>query len=119
MTQRKSKAWVIAVNMGYGHQRTAYPLSKLAFGGKVINANNYEGISESDRKIWEKAKGGYEFISAFTRTPIIGKIPFCWPGFLPSYCKTNTVWLRQHLCVFLFLWIVSQPFLTQPVQCIS
>ena len=72
----KKKAWVIAVDMGYGHQRTAYPLRHLAFGGKVINANNYEGITKEDKKIWKKAKDGYEFISAFRRTPIIGKIIF-------------------------------------------
>lgn len=72
----EQKCWVIAVDMGYGHQRTAYPLRHLAFEGKVINANSYEGIPEKDRKIWQKAKNGYEFISAFRRTPIIGKIVF-------------------------------------------
>ncbi|MFH1575394.1 MAG: hypothetical protein ABIB55_00410 [Candidatus Nealsonbacteria bacterium] len=73
---KKKTAWVIAVDMGYGHQRTAYPLRHLALGGKVINANNYEGISEEDRETWEKAKDGYEFISAFWRTPIIGPLVF-------------------------------------------
>lgn len=70
------KAWVIAVDMGYGHQRTAYPLRHLAVGDKVINANNYDGISEQDRLTWKRAKEGYEFISAFTRTPIIGPLIF-------------------------------------------
>ncbi len=73
---KSKKAWVVAVDMGYGHQRTAYPLRHLALGGKVINANNYEGISEKDRIIWKKAKEGYEFISAFSRTPIIGPLVF-------------------------------------------
>ena len=72
----KKAAWVIAVDMGYGHQRTAHPLRHLAFGGKVINANNYEGISEQDRMTWKKAKEGYEFISAFGRIPIIGPLVF-------------------------------------------
>jgi len=72
----KKKAWVIAVDMGYGHQRTAYPLRNLAFGGKVINANDYEGIIQEDKEIWRNAKNGYEFISAFRRTPIIGKLIF-------------------------------------------
>lgn len=40
----KAKAWVVDVNMGYGHQRTAYPLRKLAPRGKVIHANDYHGI---------------------------------------------------------------------------
>jgi len=38
------KAWVVAVNMGYGHQRAAYPLKSLAYKGKIICANDYEGI---------------------------------------------------------------------------
>ncbi|GAI07975.1 unnamed protein product, partial [marine sediment metagenome] len=44
------KAWVVDVNMGYGHQRTAYPLKDLAPYGKVINANDYKGIPKKDRK---------------------------------------------------------------------
>ncbi|KKT17339.1 MAG: hypothetical protein UV98_C0011G0008 [Parcubacteria group bacterium GW2011_GWB1_43_6] len=72
----KKTAWVITVDMGYGHQRTAYPLRHLAVGEKVINANNYEGISEEDRIAWKRAKDGYEFVSAFTRTPIIGPLVF-------------------------------------------
>ncbi|MFH1820560.1 MAG: hypothetical protein ABH805_01450, partial [Candidatus Nealsonbacteria bacterium] len=71
-----SKAWVVAVDMGYGHQRTAYPLRSLSWGGQVINANSYSGIAESDLKTWQKAKGGYEFVSAFSRTPIIGPLVF-------------------------------------------
>jgi len=40
MKHMKQEAWVISVNMGYGHQRTAYPLRNLAPDGKVINANS-------------------------------------------------------------------------------
>ena len=45
------KAWVVAVDMGYGHQRASYPLKRIAFGGKVINANKYDGIPEDDQEI--------------------------------------------------------------------
>jgi hypothetical protein len=69
-------AWVISVNMGYGHQRTAYPLRSLAPEGKVINANDYEGIPEKDRKLWESSRKGYEFISRLTSIPLIGKLAF-------------------------------------------
>lgn len=75
MTNEK-KAWVVTVNMGYGHQRTAYPLKKLAFGEKIINANSYEGIPEKDKRIWESTRGFYEFISKFKRIPLIGNIAF-------------------------------------------
>ena len=66
-------AWVVSVNMGYGHQRTAYPLRHLAFEKKVININNYPGIPEKDQKIWEGIREFYESISNFYRLPLIGK----------------------------------------------
>ncbi len=70
--QTEKKAWVIAVDMGYGHQRTAYPLRDLAFGSKIINANNYNGIPLKDKKFWQTNKAFYEFISRFRRVPFIG-----------------------------------------------
>jgi len=71
-----NEAWIISVNMGYGHQRTAFPLKNLAPGGKVINANDYQGIPEKDRKIWEGTRSFYEFISKFKRIPLIGDFVF-------------------------------------------
>lgn len=62
--------------MGYGHQRTAYPLRELAFNQEVINANDYQGISESDKKLWESSRRFYEFISRFKRAPFIGELAF-------------------------------------------
>jgi hypothetical protein len=70
------KAWVIAVDMGYGHQRTAYPLRNLSPDGKVINANDYDGIPKGDRNIWEGTRKSYEFISNFKRIPLIGNLAF-------------------------------------------
>jgi len=72
----KQNAWVIAVDMGYGHQRTAFPLKHLAPQGKVINANSYQGIPKKDRKIWENSRKFYEFISNFKRIPLIGEAAF-------------------------------------------
>ena len=71
-----TSAWIVSVSMGYGHQRTAYPLKDLAQGGKIINANDYPGIPESDRKIWEASRQFYEFVSNFERLPLIGKPSF-------------------------------------------
>ena len=48
--RENKKAWVVAVDMGYGHQRTAYALRDIAFGGRVINANSYDGIPKKDKK---------------------------------------------------------------------
>ncbi|MBI2042659.1 MAG: hypothetical protein HYT21_02875 [Candidatus Nealsonbacteria bacterium] len=76
MAISNKKAWIVAVSMGYGHQRAAYPLAGLAPNNQVINANDYPGIPENDRKIWERARSFYELISRFYRVPIIGKIVF-------------------------------------------
>lgn len=74
--EKNKKAWVVAVDMGYGHQRAAYPLKHLAYGGKVINANAYEGIPEEDVKIWHQSQGFYNFISRFKNFPVIGEFAF-------------------------------------------
>ena len=67
------KAWVVAVDMGYGHQRAADPLRVIAYKGKVINANSYLGIPSSDRKIWRESREFYEWISKFKKVPLIGE----------------------------------------------
>jgi len=70
------KAWLVTINMGYGHQRTAHPLKDLAFGGEIINANDYPQIPGEDRQIWERSRNFYEFISRFKRFPLIGSLFF-------------------------------------------
>jgi len=76
MTQDpQNKAWIIAVDMGYGHQRTAYPLKDLSANG-IINANSYGGIPDKDKKVWETSRKLYEFISNFKKIPIIGEWAF-------------------------------------------
>lgn len=70
------KAWIVAVSMGYGHQRTAYPLRYLSPDGNFINANDYEGIPLKDKEIWETSRRFYEFISKFKRLPVIGTFAF-------------------------------------------
>jgi len=72
----EKKVWVISVNMGYGHQRTAYPLRNLTFEGKIINANDYQGIPEKDKAFWESMRRYYEALSRFSRIPLIGKATF-------------------------------------------
>jgi len=74
--KKKKEFLLVAVNMGYGHQRTAYPLRRYAFRKSVINANDYKGIPEKDKKIWRSARSFYEFISNFKRTPLIGDFFF-------------------------------------------
>lgn len=68
----KNEAWIIAIDMGYGHQRTAYSLRDIAFGGEVINANHYVGIPVKDKNFWRRNRLSYEFISRIRQVPIIG-----------------------------------------------
>lgn len=62
--------------MGYGHQRTAFPLKNLAPEGKIICANDYEGIPKNDKRIWEVTRKVYELISRFKRIFLIGEFIF-------------------------------------------
>ena len=71
----KKEAWIVAADMGYGHQRAAYPLKDIAFE-RVINANSDKIVSNDERKIWKKARFFYEWISRMTEIPIIGKTLF-------------------------------------------
>ncbi len=87
-------AWVVGVDMGYGHQRTAYPLKKIAYNGTVINANNYEGISKKDRGIWELAKNFYEAISDFKKFPLLGNAAF---GVLEKFQKILSFYPKRDL----------------------
>lgn len=80
------KAWIITVNMGYGHQRTAYPLRFLAASSRliqknpesqnVINANDYFGMPEKDRIFWRQTRNFYEMISRFKNFPLLGDLAF-------------------------------------------
>ena len=61
-TLEERKAWVVDVNMGYGHSRAAHALKDLS-GGEVISANDYRGIPAEDKKLWNESRKLYEVIS--------------------------------------------------------
>ncbi|MGB0757491.1 MAG: hypothetical protein ACPGO5_03475 [Patescibacteria group bacterium] len=67
------KVYVVSVDMGYGHQRAAYPLQHLAMDSTIIHANNYEGIPKQDQDIWLSSRKFYEFMSRFKKLPIVGE----------------------------------------------
>ncbi len=71
----KHKAWVVTVNMGYGHQRATFPLRELAYKD-IVTANQYAGMPAEDRKIWEQSQYWYEAVSRFKQVPIIGEEVF-------------------------------------------
>ncbi|OGH76802.1 MAG: hypothetical protein A2469_00525 [Candidatus Magasanikbacteria bacterium RIFOXYC2_FULL_40_16] len=77
-------AYVVTVDMGYGHQRAAYPLKDIAVcppemdlsETRIITANNYPGIPAADRRRWEGGRKIYEKISRMFRLPFLGRIIF-------------------------------------------
>ena len=91
---KQNKAWVIAADMGYGHQRTAYPLRDIALGGKVLNANSYGGIPKKDKKFWQQTRFLYEFISRFKKIPFLGDFIF---SILDRFQKILTYYPKRDL----------------------
>jgi len=71
----EKKAWVVAADLGYGHQRAAYPLKDIAFE-RILNANSDKMISPAEKKIWNRTRLFYEWISRTTEWPGVGKVLF-------------------------------------------
>lgn len=69
-------AHVVAVSMGYGHERAASSLKPLAVDRKVIIANDYPGIPDDDKNLWALSRRWYERISRFKKVPVIGEAVF-------------------------------------------
>ena len=69
------KIYLVAADMGYGHQRAAFPLLGLA-GGEIITINNYPGIPEAEKRYWEKNLSSYEKISRLKKVPLLGRAVF-------------------------------------------
>lgn len=70
-----AKAWVVSVDMGYGHQRAAYPLKDIA-NERIITANSDKIISERERGMWHRYRMSYEFLSRLRQVPFIGGMTF-------------------------------------------
>ena len=66
------KVCLVAVDLGYGHQRAAFPLRFLDRQGKMTLANNYAGIPAGDKETWDKGRKPYEFISRAKHVPLLG-----------------------------------------------
>jgi hypothetical protein len=69
------RTWLVTVDMGYGHQRAAYPLERVARGG-VINANDNPLMSEYDRQVFHDLERFHTSFSRFKQVPILGPLVF-------------------------------------------
>src|SRR5262249_16256324 len=74
----KNEAWIVSVDMGYGHHRAAYPFRHIAFK-HIITANTDACVSAQERTLWAKVQAFYEGISRAQRLPIIG--PWIWRAY--------------------------------------
>jgi hypothetical protein len=66
------KAWVVTVDMGLGHQRATYPLRQLAEGG-IITVGGTMTSDPEEKKMWDRMRKTYEFLSRVRTVPLIGK----------------------------------------------
>lgn len=72
---QNKKINLVVADMGYGHQRAAYPLLELSAGESIV-VNDYQGMSEWEKKYWEKSLRSYEQISRFKKVPVLGQVVF-------------------------------------------
>lgn len=73
--KENKKINLVAADMGYGHQRAAYPLRSLS-EGEIITINNYQGIADWEKKYWLDSLHSYEKFSRFKKIPILGPMVF-------------------------------------------
>ncbi|MBW3022499.1 hypothetical protein KY308_00145 [Candidatus Woesearchaeota archaeon] len=66
----KRQAWVISIDMGYGHQRAAYPLKDIAYE-RIITANSDKIVTKREKKQWRKFRAYYEGLSRFSTMPFL------------------------------------------------
>ncbi len=71
----EKKVWVISVDMGYGHQRAAYPLKDIAYE-RIITANSDKIVTPGEKKQWKRFRRYYEGLSRFRSFPVLGR--FIW-----------------------------------------
>jgi hypothetical protein len=69
---QKKQAWIVSVDMGYGHQRAAYPLKDIAYD-RIITANSDKIVSPEEADQWRKFRLFYEGISRIRSIPLIGE----------------------------------------------
>lgn len=67
--------WVVSADMGYGHQRAAYPFRDRAHGG-ILAAGDNALATPQERTLWRRYLRAYEMLSRAKSLPVIGKQVF-------------------------------------------
>ena len=69
----KNKAWIISIDMGYGHQRAAYPFREIAYD-RIITANSDKILTKKEKSRWKRFQFIYEGLSRMKSRAFIGHI---------------------------------------------
>ena len=78
MNSTAQRAWVVTADMGYGHQRAAYPFRDIA-RERIITANSDTIVGAQEKKMWRQFQGFYETVSRLGRVPLVG--PWLWKAY--------------------------------------
>jgi hypothetical protein len=62
---------LVAVDMGYGHLRAAWPLAE-ALGCRVLELDRPPLATGEESRRWQRTRAGYELISRASRLPLVG-----------------------------------------------
>jgi hypothetical protein len=65
-------AWVVGANMGYGHMRAVHPLRRVAHEG-IIAVGKNDAADDTEKRLWARLLGAYEFFSRSRAIPVVGK----------------------------------------------
>jgi hypothetical protein len=71
MITSRPAAIVVAVEMGMGHLRAAYPLRHIGVSGVLLYGSK-TNVSKDEYTIWHKIRSSYYFISRAGKIPLIG-----------------------------------------------
>lgn len=90
---RRSLAWVVSADMGFGHKRAVYPLRRIAEGG-ILSVGENDSASPAERQLWLKLLRLYEAFSRAWSIPIVGRYIF---GILDAFLKIPTLYPMRNL----------------------
>jgi hypothetical protein len=62
---------VVAVEMGYGHLRAAYPIAR-ALGVEVLHADEPPLADAREARVWARTRDVYERVSRLSQLPLVG-----------------------------------------------
>jgi hypothetical protein len=75
VTSDELRAWIVAADMGLGHQRAAHALAHLAHEGILI-AGDPRTTDEEEARLWRRFRWTYEFVSRAKDVPLVGGAMF-------------------------------------------